>query len=98
VKTEWICCAAIEVTEKDDSKTVLWGFRHNDCIPHAIRVYGPEGWAWVRLKGRYTQGFVTSTNRYVGREEAFDLASAAGQLLDPEFPIQLGTLYSEDIY
>lgn len=45
------------------------------------------------------QGFVTDTGRYVDREEAWQIAEAAGQLL-PRAPTdgRGGTLYSEDLW
>jgi hypothetical protein len=44
------------------------------------------------------QGFVTSTGRYVDREEAWPIAEAAGQLLDRAPTGRGGTLYSEDVW
>lgn len=41
------------------------------------------------------QGFVTSTGRFVDREEAFTLASAAGQLIAVH---RAGELFSEDLW
>lgn len=45
------------------------------------------------------QGFVTDTGRYVDREEAWQIAKAAGQLND-RAPTdgRGGTLYSEDVW
>ena len=43
------------------------------------------------------QGFVTSEGRYVSREEAWEIASNAGQIIDRPYQTP-GTLYSEDLY
>ena len=43
------------------------------------------------------QGFITSTGRYVGREEAWGIAEKAQQLNNRENKTP-GYLYSEDIY
>ncbi len=43
------------------------------------------------------QGFVTSTGRFVGREEAMRIALAAGQVVYGDTSGQKDTLYSEDI-
>jgi hypothetical protein len=40
-----------------------------------------------------TQGFLTNKNRFVGREEAGDIAFKAGQISEPN-----DYLYSEDLY
>jgi len=42
------------------------------------------------------QGFMTSTGRYVNRQEAFDVAKAAGQVVKGKF--QPNTLFSEDLW
>jgi hypothetical protein len=46
--------------------------------------------------GESIQGFLTNTNRFVGREEGFNIAESANQLNDRS---RWGrTLYSEDLY
>lgn len=42
------------------------------------------------------QGFVTSTRRFVDRREAFEIASAAGQIVKKHG--DESQLYSEDLY
>lgn len=44
------------------------------------------------------QGFLTSTGRYVGRVEAFYIASAAGQIKEKTGNKGEPTLYSEDLW
>lgn len=46
--------------------------------------------------GEHEQGFVTSTGRFVGREEAWALANAAGQVKPREWGPAL--LFSEDVW
>jgi hypothetical protein len=57
--------------------------RHNDVIN--IYVYGmtqpPEGSAKLRSLRHFEQGFLTSTGRFVGREEALSIARAANQII-----------------
>jgi hypothetical protein len=41
-------------------------------------------------------GFITSTGRFVDREEAFRIAEASGQML--KRPISPGRLFTEDLW
>ncbi|MGV7078434.1 hypothetical protein ACWA5Z_06470 [Testudinibacter sp. P80/BLE/0925] len=45
-----------------------------------------------------SQGFLTNTGRYVERKEAFDIASAAGQILKKTGGEDSKILFSGDIY
>ena len=88
-----ICiCAAIRV--KKDGK-VIRGHRHADAIHAAMN----EGYKLTELSFA-DQGFVTSKNRYVSREEGRKLQDAAGiKSADTEHPGYKGdTLFSEDLY
>jgi hypothetical protein len=77
---------------------VFAGWRHSDCFTTlnawAERLDESERDAIgeARLSGRH-QGFLTSTGRYVGREEAARLAFEAGQV-----DRLLTSLTSEDLY
>ncbi len=76
---------------------VFTGWRHGDCFTtlnawadllsaeERTRI-GPE-----QLAGQ-NQGFMTSTGRYVDRDQAGDIAHAAGQINHPKH------LWSEDLY
>lgn len=44
------------------------------------------------------QGFLTSTGRFVGREEAHEIAVASGQPMIEHSSRICGTLYSEDLW
>ena len=81
-----ICiCAAV----KDNTGYIWRGHRHSDCI------------FLIDQRNRHSknsdQGFVTSENRFVSREEGYQLQIAAG------IPSHSGEyrgerLYSEDLY
>jgi hypothetical protein len=101
MKLERILCSAIHYPEENTAVhkprnitegIVLCGFRHSDVIGQ-----------FSALTGRrtnivpHTQGFLTSKNRFVNREEALEIAEKAGQI--PEtVEIRGGRLYSEDLY
>ncbi len=44
------------------------------------------------------QGFVTSTCRFVNRQEAYQIAKENGQLIRPEIDHIPGTLFSENVW
>lgn len=101
---EWILCSAIhyddgEINTKRRCKNypetgiVICGFRHPDVISilptnNSLRNDGKEY--------KCTQGFITSTGRFVNREEAYLIAKKANQLLN-DFEGK-SKLFSEDIY
>jgi len=89
VDNEEICiCAAVKT--KDGQ--VIRGHRHGDCYQTMIR---------MKLEASplvESQGFVTSKNRYVTREEGRILQDKAGiKSADPE-GYRGKTLFSEDLY
>lgn len=85
-----ICiCAAV----KTRSGKIFKGHRHS----HAIHAAIDEGWTPKDLSFA-DQGFITSKNRYVTREEGRKLQDAAGiKSADPE-GYRGNTLFSEDLY
>jgi len=64
--------------------------RHVDVMKHMI------GLGIVDLIPPDDQGFVTSTGRFVTRQEAANLAVAACQITETKF--QPGILFSEDLW
>lgn len=97
---ETILCAAIWYNDEMnyphqeiygvDSGFVLGGLRHNNIIGvlpinNTHRNDGKEY--------KTTQGFITSTGRFVTREEAALIAYNAGQIKE-----QVKRLFSEDLY
>ena len=101
-RAERVLCAALHI---DDGKPrvhqptetgiVFCGHRHNSIFSHPS--YEDDG--TTRVEGRRYQGFLTSKNRFIGREEAraiaLDMGQAGGPLVTTEKPDEL---YSEDLY
>ncbi len=84
---EIIICAAIRMSDG----YIVRGHRHNNCIRTASEIPKYQGEKWHGDD----QGFITSTGRYVGRKEAYEIASAAKQLKYDNISKEL---YSEDLY
>jgi hypothetical protein len=71
---EFILCAAI-----DYNGLIICGHRHGNCYELLIALTGeldPD-----KLPDRNKQGFLTSENRYVGREEAWIIAKERKQIV-----------------
>jgi hypothetical protein len=92
--SERILCAAILVDDGREhphqpvnirTGVVICGHRHHNCIAVAAMAF--PGQTVDR-----DQGFLTNTNRYVGREEAAVIAYAAAQTG------RRAILFSEDLY
>lgn len=94
MENEIIICAAVRYNDK------VWrGHRHGNAI-EAQRdemSYSNSRKQLIKLQINKDQGFITSKNRYVGREEAWELAKAAGQIIERKHQTE-GYLYSEDLY
>jgi len=101
---EWILCAAVHYDDGQDTyihqpkniKTgyVVAGRRHHNCITiHSML----KGLRDVPNNFPIIQGFLTSRDRFVNREEAFDIAEGANQLND-RTRFTNRTLFSEDLY
>lgn len=95
---EYILCAATHYQDKVEHehqpyniKTgyVVCGWRHDNCF-----VIGQMITCIHYIK---TQGFITNFGRFVDRQEAYDIAFKADQLLD-KTPSKSRTLLSEDLY
>jgi hypothetical protein len=76
---------------------VVCGHRHGHCIDIVKTLSGlrtvknaPDG------VGETVQGFLTNTNRFVDRKEAYQIANKAGQIISE--PYNDRVLFSEDIY
>lgn len=94
---ETILCAAIWIDDgvehmHQPTKTglVLCGWGHH-CIIQQATV---TGFGTRLQRSGENQGFLTSLNRYVDREEAYHIAEAAGQIWSSTTP---GRLYSDDL-
>jgi len=96
---ERIVCVAILLPLRTDVSDTRQAFvvasapaRHH----HVLHQLWRPGW---RASPGAGQGFVTSTGRYVDREEAWEIAKAAGQLLAcAPTDGRGGRLYSEDVW
>lgn len=80
-----ICiCAAIQLADG----RVIRGHRHDDCIQTAVK--------WHAEPTGMVQGFMTSLNRFVGRQEAMALQKAAS--MPSAHGYRGDILFSEDLY
>lgn len=98
-ETEYVMCAAIWVDNGKHreyqpynipSGIVMCGWRH-PCIFQQMPD-NPETFADVK---KTTQGFLTNKNRFLTREEAYDLVKRNGQLTKPLIGAMLT---SEDLW
>ena len=71
------------------SGIVFCGWRHPNCIYQKVAVTGLRD----AESGENVQGFLTSDNRFVDREEAAIIAFEAGQTKEKK-----KLLFSEDLY
>jgi hypothetical protein len=101
VSLERVLCAAIWYPEEKTAVhaprnitggVVLCGFRHGDIISQFSVLTDRRTHITP-----HTQGFLTSENRFVNREEAAIIAMKAGQL-ENTGACRGGKLYSEDLY
>lgn len=102
-KKEYILCAAIwykDLTSQRllpknvDRGIIICGHRHGQCIDTMKTLGGLRTVTFsVDGVGEHEQGFLTNTNRFVGREEAGVIAYNAGQTEKLK-----ETLFSEDLY
>lgn len=67
---------------------VICGYRHNNCIS-LLALFYPNG----EYKAKCIQGFLTSKNRFVNREEGAQLWKEQGGVLNYS-----NELFSEDLY
>lgn len=104
---EYILCAAIwykEIPLKKhipqalpkncDRGIVVTGYRHGQCLRLMCSLTGLRSVHFAEDGvGEHIQGFLTSTNRFVNREEGAIIAFKAEQIKE-----QIKTLYSENLY
>ncbi len=105
-KPEFILCSAIhfqngaKTTVKNiESGVIICGRRHSDCYDVLSGIIGdvdPD-----TLPDRDSQGFLTSKNRYVNREQAWKIALENKQVkfgLAASSSDENGILISENLY
>jgi hypothetical protein len=95
VERETVICSAIRLCDG----RIFRGHRHHDCIrtAHALVEHQEPG-SWDAKYRRHEQGFITSRNRYVDREEGLRLQKAAGIESACRSGYRHGHLFSEDLY
>jgi len=76
---------------------VVGGYRHHDIISSVLALTGKR----TVLKGKnsvgeYVQGFITTDNLFVDREEGLKIATEANQIIAKLY--SRNALYSEDLY
>ena len=86
---ERILCAAIlfddlkvRVHQPQNITTgfVVCGRRHHNCYATLVAILGDDKWQETKTDFNQTQGFVTSLDMFVNREEAAKIAYIAGQV------------------
>lgn len=88
INKEVCICAAIKT--KDGQ--IIRGHRHGDCIQTMIRMKIEDKVRWA------DQGFITSKNRFVSREDGRILQDKAGIKSVDKDGYRGKTLFSEDLY
>lgn len=76
-----------------DRGIVFSGHRHGQCIYTKCAITGLRD----AESGDNEQGFLTSKNRFVSREEALEIALRENQVIDHS-QIRGNRLFSEDLY
>lgn len=76
-----------------DRGIVFAGHRHPHCIYTKCAITGLKD----SESGENEQGFLTSLNRFVSREEALEIALRENQVIDHS-QIRGNRLFSEDLY
>jgi hypothetical protein len=76
-----------------DKGIVFCGLRHGQCIYSKCAITGLRD----AESGENEQGFLTSKNRFVSREEGLQIALKQNQVLDLN-EIRGDRLFSEDLY
>lgn len=98
-KTEYVMCAANHYDDGEDYQFqpynietgfIIGGWRHA-CIGNAYMAANINAKRWDDC----TQGFLTTKNRFLNREEAYELVKSNGQLTKP---LLGGMLTSEDLW
>lgn len=95
-KQRRVVCAAIRAADGD----LLLGIRHYSADMHAQIQWRSDGWKFQHLMDE-AQGFVDQHGVWLSREEAYQVAQAAGQIVYPDacgVGLEGPKLYSEGLY
>lgn len=80
---------------------VVCGRRHHNCINTFAQIASfPYNDYWNKIHNTEIQGFITNTNRFVNRQEAYKIAYESNQIIGPNkgYPTNEIGLTSEDLY
>lgn len=89
-----VVCAAIKGYSVARGEILITGARHFDQIMHRIiEQLGLSG-----LPNTWEQGFIDEQGKFMTREEAFEVATAAGQICHKTGNPDSKELFSEDLY
>ena len=100
--SEHILCAAVWFDDGQPhphqptaTGVVIGGWRHHNClgVGPALGIDLPD-----EQRSGKSQGFLTSTGRFVDRREAWNIAEAADQIIERPGRGRRGYLFSEDLY
>jgi len=96
MRAEICICAAVRLADG----LIFRGHRHSDCLRTAYKtIEFLEPCTWNDRRQGLEQGFITSTNRFVGRKEGLLLQLSAGiSSAAPDGYRNGGQLFSEDLY
>lgn len=107
---EYILCAANHYNDKEKhvgqpinikEGYVIYGRRHNNCIGIFAKIVRfPYDENALIIRKTEIQGFITNTNRFVTRQEAYKIAFKANQIIGPNKDREINEigLTSEDLY
>lgn len=107
---EYILCAANryddDIKHEHQPKGITTGFvicgrRHHNCITTFAQIVGfPYSELGLRIHNTEVQGFLTNTDRFVSRKEAYKISFNANQIHGPNKCISENSigLTSEDLY
>jgi hypothetical protein len=76
-----------------DRGIVFSGCRHDNCMYQMVAITGK----YSHQIGEYIQGFLTSKNRFVNRNEGLEIALKMNQVIDLD-DVRGKELYSENLY
>jgi len=76
-----------------DRGIVFSGHRHHNCMYQMIAISGK----YQHEAGEEIQGFLTSKNRFVNRQEGLEIALRMNQVIDLD-DVHGNQLYSENLY
>jgi len=80
---------------------VICGRRHHNCIGTFTQISDfPRNDFWTKVDHSEIQGFITNTDRFVNRKEAYDIAFEYDQIIgsNKDYATNSIGLTSEDLY